>query len=57
MTSVPDRRRRINPEVVIVRHWAIWVLGIWRGRVGGRVGQGRSVYKQPETEVDGSCHN
>ncbi len=32
---VPDRRRRIGPEVVVVRRWAIWLLGIWRGRVWG----------------------
>ncbi len=55
--SVPDRRRRIHLEVVLVRRWVIWVLGIWKGRVWGRVGQGGSVYKQPETEVDGSCHS
>ncbi len=29
--TVPDRRPRIGPEVVVVRRWAIWVLGIWRG--------------------------
>jgi hypothetical protein len=28
-----------------------------RGGFGERVGQGRSVYKRPETEVDGSCHS
>jgi hypothetical protein len=34
------------------------VLGIWRGEgLGKELGQGRSVYKQPETEVDGSCHS
>jgi hypothetical protein len=47
----------MDPEVILVRRWVIWVLGIWRGRVGGRVGQRRAVYKQPETEVDGSCHS
>ncbi len=31
--SVPDRRRRIVPEVVVVRRWAVGVLGIWKGRV------------------------
>jgi hypothetical protein len=40
---VPDRRRRIIPEVVLVRRWAVGVLGIWRGEgwVKGwdRVGQ------------------
>jgi hypothetical protein len=29
--TVPDRRRRILPEVVLVRRWVIGVLGIWRG--------------------------
>jgi hypothetical protein len=28
---VPDRRRPILPEVVLVRRWVIGVLGIWRG--------------------------
>jgi hypothetical protein len=28
---VPNRRRRILPEVVLVRRWVIGVLGIWRG--------------------------
>jgi hypothetical protein len=28
---VPDRRSRIIPEVVLVRRWAVRVLGIWRG--------------------------
>jgi hypothetical protein len=56
--TVPDRRCRIIPEVVLVGRWAIGVLGIWRGEgLGKGLGQGRSVYKQPETEVDGSCHS
>ncbi len=55
---VPDRRLQIVPEVVLVRRWIIGVLGIWRGEgLGKGLGQGRSVYKQPETEVDGSCHS
>jgi hypothetical protein len=33
---VPDRRRRILLEVVLVRRWVTWVLGIWRGRVSGK---------------------
>jgi hypothetical protein len=33
--SVPDRRRRILPEVVFVRRWVIGVLGIWRGEGTG----------------------
>jgi hypothetical protein len=37
---VPDRRHRIGPEVVVVRRWAIWVLGIWRGRVWEKGGSG-----------------
>ena len=36
-------------------------MGFWEvgkgGTIGGRVGQIGSVYKQPETEVDDSCHN
>jgi hypothetical protein len=56
--SVPDNKSRNIPEVVLVRPWAGGVLGIWRGGVGwvkgGRMG---SVYKQPETEVDNSCHS
>ncbi len=28
VTSVPDRRRRIIPEVVLVGHWSVGVLGI-----------------------------
>jgi hypothetical protein len=56
--SVPDGRRRIVPEVVLVRCWVRGVLGIWKGEgLGQGLGQGRSVYKQPETEVDGSCHS
>ncbi len=55
---VPDRRRRVVPEVVLVRRWAVGVLGIWKGEgLGKGLGQERSVYKQPETEVDGSCHS
>jgi hypothetical protein len=35
-----------------------WVSGnLEGGGFGERAGQGRSVYKQPETEVDGSCHS
>ncbi len=29
--TVPDRRRRIHLEVVLVRCWASSVLGIWKG--------------------------
>jgi hypothetical protein len=56
-TLVPDRRCRIL-KVVLVRRWVTWVLGIWRGEgLGKGLRKGRSVYKQPETEVDGSCHS
>jgi hypothetical protein len=34
--SVPDRRRRIVPEVVLVRRWVVGVLGIWKGEGWGR---------------------
>jgi hypothetical protein len=55
--NIPDRRRRII-EVVIVRLLETWVLGIWSGEgLGKGLRKGRSVYKQPETEVDGSCHS
>jgi hypothetical protein len=33
---VPDRRRRIVPEVVLVRRWVIGVLGICRGEGLGK---------------------
>jgi hypothetical protein len=54
---VPDKRSQIL-EVVIVRRLVTWVLGIWRGEgLGKGLRKGRSVYKQPETKVDGSCHS
>ncbi len=54
MGNVPDKRCWIL-EVVIVRRLITWVLGIWRGEgLGIGLGKGRSVYKQPETKVDGS---
>jgi hypothetical protein len=36
--SLLDRRRRIHLEVVLIRRWVIWVLGIWKGRVWGKGG-------------------
>ncbi len=33
---VPDRRCRIIPEVVLVRRWAVGVLGVWRGEGLGK---------------------
>jgi hypothetical protein len=55
--AVPDRKSR-SLEVVIVRRLVTWVLGIWRGEgLGKGLRKGRSVYKQPETKADGSCHS
>ncbi len=49
---------RTVPDI-IVRRFITWVLGIWRGGEGLGKGlrKGRSVCKQPETKVDGSCHS
>jgi hypothetical protein len=56
-STVPDRRSRILPEVVLKRRWVNWGSGnLEGGGLGEGLGQGRSVYKQPETEVDGCCH-
>jgi hypothetical protein len=38
--TVPDRRRRIVPEIVLVRRWVTGVLGIWRGEGWEGVGTG-----------------
>jgi hypothetical protein len=58
VSPVPDKRCWILLKVVSVRRWVTWVLGIWKGEgLGKGLGKGRSVYKQPETEVDGSCHS
>ncbi len=55
---VPDRRPRTGPEVVLVRRWATRGSGNLEGEgLGRKEGQGRSVHKQPGTEVDGSCHS
>ncbi len=54
---VPDKRSRVL-EVVIVRR--IINLGTgnleWGGK-GRGLRKGRSVYEQPETKVDRSCHS
>ncbi len=34
--GVPDNKSRNIPEVVLVRRWAVGVLGVWKGV--GRVG-------------------
>ncbi len=55
---VPDRRVRNIPEVVLVRRWASWGSGnLEGGGLGEGWVKGGSVYKQPETEVDDSCHS
>jgi hypothetical protein len=36
LVTVPDRRCRILPEVVLVRRWAAGFLGIWRGEGLGK---------------------
>jgi hypothetical protein len=56
--SVPDKRIRNIPEVVLVRRWVSWDSGNLEGEgwVEGWDKEG-SVYKQPETEVDDSCHS
>jgi hypothetical protein len=56
--AVPDKRIRNIPEVVLVRRWVGWGSGNLEGEgwVGGW-DKGGSVYKQPETEVDDSCHS
>jgi hypothetical protein len=46
--SVPDRRSRNIPEVVLVRCWAVGVLGIWRG---GKRGTSKGRQKQGECAV------
>ncbi len=55
--TVPDRRCRVVPEVVLVRRGVFGVLEIWKGEGWGEGGSKGSVYKQPESEVDGSCHS
>jgi hypothetical protein len=56
--NVPDKRIRNIPKVVLVRRWVRWGSGNFEGEgwVGGW-DKGGSVYKQPETEVDDSCHS
>ncbi len=56
MSTVPDKRSRVL-EVVIVRRLITWGSGnLEGGRFGKGLRKGRSVYKQPGTKVDGSCH-
>ncbi len=56
--SVPDRRCQVIPEVVVVRRGVMGLGKLEGGGWGGEgLGQKGSVYKQPGTEVDGSCHS
>ncbi len=43
---VPDNKSRNIPEVVLVRRWAVGVLGIWRGGVGWVKGGANGVSLQ-----------
>ncbi len=57
LITVLDKRSQNIPEVVLVRRWADRVLGFGGGRVWVKGGTKGSVYKQPETKVDDSCHS
>jgi hypothetical protein len=57
LIHVPDKRNRIL-EVFIVGRLITWGFGnLEGGGIGEGLRKGRSVYKQPETRVDGSCHD
>ncbi len=43
---VPVSKSRNIPEVVLVRRWAVGVLGIWRGGVGWVKGGANGVSLQ-----------
>jgi hypothetical protein len=45
--SVLDTKSQNIPEVVVVRRWAVWVLGIWREGVGWEGGGSRWVSLSP----------
>jgi hypothetical protein len=44
--TVPVSKSRNIPKVVLVRCWAVGVLGIWRGGVGGVRGGAKGVSLQ-----------
>ncbi len=44
MVTVPDNKSRNIPKVVLVRRWAVGVLGILEGR--GGLGEGRGKWGQ-----------
>jgi hypothetical protein len=56
VSNVPDRRSRVL-EVVMVRLDNLGSGNLEGGGIGKGLRKGRSVYKQPETKVDGSCHS
>ena len=43
---VPDSKSRNIPEVVVVRRWAVGILGFWRGGVGWVKGGANGVSLQ-----------
>ncbi len=45
-TTIPDNKSRNIPEVVLVRRWAVGVLGIWRKGVGWVKGGANGVSLQ-----------
>ncbi len=58
MIIVPDSKSRNIPEVVIVGAGQVGFGEFGKGgSIGWRVEQTGSVYKQPEREVDDSCHS
>jgi hypothetical protein len=54
---VPDKRSRILEVVVVRRIINLGAGNLEWGRNGKELRKGRSVYEQPGTEVDGSCHS
>jgi hypothetical protein len=44
--TVPDNKSWNIPEVVLVRRWAVGVLGIWKGGVGWVKGGANGVSLQ-----------
>jgi hypothetical protein len=44
--TVPDNKSRNIPEVVLVRRWAVGVLGIWKEGVGWVKGDANGVSLQ-----------
>ncbi len=53
---VPDRRSRDLDVVIVGRLLNLSTGNLEGGGSGKGLKKGRSVYKQPGTKVDGSCH-